>query len=320
VAKPTDIEFADRVVGKRKTWVAGMRAERGAEPYGRRLGRPARNIVTGGIAVGAVVGVLLAIGDSAGVGPLHVAAVLAVVFVVGAWWCAGRLPTMLAAAVPVNETTFQELACIVRGVAASVDLPVPRLYVSPSPAPNAFATGVGVSGAQLTITAGLLRVLEPDELRGVVAHEMSHIRNRDTITACVATILVGMSELVAHAALGRRELGGGLDTRLLSRSKARDAITLPASAIARWLLPPDREYAADAAAARLLGTGEPLARALEKLDRSAHDAGAADPEWIAPPLATSCIVDPRGATTCTELRRSHPSTAERVARLRSSRS
>ena len=307
MAKAADIEFSDRVVGKRKTWVAGMRAERGAEPYGRGLGRPARNIVMGGIAVGAVVGVLLGIGDSAGVGPLHVAAVLAVVFVISAWWCAGRLPTMLAAAVPVNETTFQELACIVRGVAASVDLPTPRLYVSPSPAPNAFATGVGVSGAQLTITAGLLRVLEPDELRGVVAHEMSHIRNRDTITACVATILVGMSELVAHAAL-------------LSRSSAGRAITLPASAIARWLLPPDREYAADAAAARLLGTGEPLARALEKLERSGHGAGAADPELIAPPLATSCIVDPRGATMRTELRRSHPPTAERVARLRSSRS
>jgi heat shock protein HtpX len=115
-----------------------------------------------------------------------------------------------------------------------------------------------------------------------------------------------MSELVAHAAL-------------LSRSRAGRAITLPASAIARWLLPPGREYAADAAAARLLGTGEPLARALEKLDRSAHDARATDPEWIAPPLATSCIVDPRGATMPTALRRSHPPTAERVARLRSSR-
>lgn len=237
----------------------------------------------------------------------------------GAYWFSDRLVLRMYRATEVSEAQAPELFGIVADLAQRAQLPMPKVYVIPGETPNAFATGRNPQHAAVAVTQGILRILTPDELRGVLAHELSHVRHRDTLISCVAATLVGAITWLAHMAQFAAMFGGRSDDDdggplglFLVAIFAGLAATLLQLAVSR-----SREFEADAAAARLIGEGEPLARALEKLERGVHAA----PMDASPATAHLFIVSPlsggRGAAGIfAKLLRTHPLTEERIERLR----
>lgn len=241
---------------------------------------------------------------------------------VGAYWFSDRLVLKMYRAQEVSEAQAPELFGIVADLAQRASLPMPKVYVIPGDTPNAFATGRNPRNAAVAVTQGILKILSRDELRGVLAHELAHVRHRDTLISCVAATLVGAITWMAHMAqfaamfggVGRSDddEGGNPLGVLVVAIFAGFAATLLQLAVSR-----SREFEADAAAARLLGDGEPLARSLEKLERGAHLL----PMNASPATAHLFIVSPlaggRGAAgVFAKLLRTHPLTEERIARLR----
>jgi heat shock protein HtpX len=245
---------------------------------------------------------------------------LALLMNAGAYWFSDRLVLRMYKAEPVDEATAPELYGIVAELAQRASSPMPKVYVIPGETPNAFATGRNPQHAAVAVTQGILRILTRDELRGVLAHELSHVGNRDTLISCVAATLVGAITFLAQMAQFAAIFGGRSDddeggnpfALLIVAIVAGFAATLLQLAVSR-----SREFEADASAARLVGEGEPLARALEKLEMGAH----AIPMNANPATAHLFIVSPlaggRGAAGIfSKLMRTHPLTAERIERLR----
>jgi heat shock protein HtpX len=208
---------------------------------------------------------------------------------------------------------------IVRDLARLDGVPMPTLYVSPNPQPNAFATGRNPAHAAVCINQGILQYLDWDELRGVLAHEMSHVRNRDILTTSVAAGVAMGIMFAARLAMFGALLGGGNNRNreggalggLFMIILAPIAATFMQMALSR-----SREFEADAAGARLLGTGEPLARALEKLEIGATRT----PVDLNPAQAQAYIVNPLrrpGRQGGSKMFSTHPPTADRIDRLRS---
>jgi heat shock protein HtpX len=197
---------------------------------------------------------------------------------------------------------------------------MPKVYVIPSDTPNAFATGRSPRHAAVAATRGLLKMMDREEVRGVLAHELSHVGNRDTLIAAVAATIVGAISYLAQMAQFAAIFGGRSDEEGGSNPLALLLVTIVAGLAATVLqlaVSRSREFEADARAARLLGTGEPLASALEKLEWAAARA----PMAANPATAHLFIVSPLGggrgaAGVFAKLFRTHPLTAERVARLR----
>jgi heat shock protein HtpX len=245
---------------------------------------------------------------------------MALVMNVGAYWFSDRLVLRMYKAREVTEAEAPELYSMVADLAQRAALPMPKVYVIPSETPNAFATGRSPKHAAVAVTAGIMRILGREELQGVLAHELSHVRHRDTLISTVAATLVGaitwMAQMAQFAAIfgGRSddEEGGNPLVVLLVAMIAGVAATLLQLAVSR-----SREFEADAAAARLVGSGDPLARALEKLERGAQLV----PMQASPATAHLFIVSPlsggQGAAgILAKLMRTHPLTAERIERLR----
>jgi heat shock protein HtpX len=196
---------------------------------------------------------------------------------------------------------------------------MPRIYLLPEETPNAFATGRNPQHAAVAVTEGILRIMSEDELEGVLAHELSHVKNRDTLTMAIAATLAGAITYMAHMAQwamifggGRRdgedrEGGGGVLGGLLMIVLAPLAATLIQLAVSRA-----REYQADASGAHMAGQPWGLAKALEKLDVASRMA----PMDATPATAHLFIVNPLTGGGWTTLFSTHPPIAERVARLR----
>ena len=194
---------------------------------------------------------------------------------------------------------------------------MPRLYVTPDPQPNAFATGRSPAHSAVAVTHGILGVLDWEELRGVLAHELSHVRNRDILIGSVAAAVVMGITFVARLVLwaeifgGRGNEGeGGIFTTMALVLLAPLAAGLLQMALTR-----SREYEADRSGARLIGDGEPLARALAKIEHGVR----AVPMQVAPAEASMFIVNPFGGRKVqfAHLFMTHPPTEDRIARLRS---
>jgi heat shock protein HtpX len=246
---------------------------------------------------------------------------LALVMNGGAYWFSDRLVLRLYRAQRVSESEAPELHGIVADLARRAGLPMPKLYRIPSETPNAFATGRSPRHAAVAATDGLLRRLDREEVGAVLAHELAHVGNRDTLIAAVTATIVGAISYLAQMAQFAALFGGrGGDDEGGANPFALLGVTLVAGLAATILqlaVSRSREFEADARAARLLGTGEPLARALEKLERLALRA----PMEASPATAHLFIVSPlaggRGAAGLfAKLLRTHPPTEERVARLR----
>ena len=239
----------------------------------------------------------------------------------GAYWFSDRLVLRMYNAQPVTEAESPELFGIVADLAQRAQLPMPKVYVIPSDSPNAFATGRNPQHAAVAATSGILKILTRDELRGVLAHELSHVRNRDTLISCVAATLVGAITWLAHMAQFAAIFGGGRsDDEDGGSPLALLGVAIFAGLAASLLqlaVSRSREFEADASAARLLGEGDSLARSLEKLELGAR----ALPMNASPATAHLFIVSPltggRGAAgLIAKLMRTHPLTEERIERLR----
>lgn len=263
-------------------------------------------------------GLLMGIGSLFGQGGLMIGLGLALVFVGGSYWFSDKLAIAQAGAKSVDEQDAPQLYAVVRDLAARDGIPMPRVYLSPAAQPNAFATGRGPSHAVVCVTQGLVQVLDQDELRGVLAHEMSHVKNRDILIGSVAAALAMGVTFVARMAMWGAIFGGGGGDRDGGNAFGvlAMAILAPIAAfLIQMSISRSREYEADRSGAHLIGGGEPLARALEKIEAYAKQV----PMDVNPAQATAYIVNPLTGRKISfaGLFATHPPTADRIARLRS---
>jgi heat shock protein HtpX len=243
---------------------------------------------------------------------------IAVVMNISAYWFSGDIALRMAGAREVTENEAPQLYPIVSEVATYAHLPMPRVAIIDSPSPNAFATGRDANHAVVAVTTGILGILSRDELQGVLAHELGHVRNHDILISSVAATIAGAITLLAHAAQWAMifgGFGGGRDDRdsnpladLLMIILAPLAATLIQLAISR-----SREYGADDTGAHIIGNPEALASALEKLEM----ATSVRPLQVNPAVAHMFIVNPLKGANFSGLFSTHPPLEERIRRLRS---
>jgi heat shock protein HtpX len=266
--------------------------------------------------LGALSAVLIGIGGALGPGYLYGFTALALLMNLGAYFFSDRIVLAMHKAQEVSPAQAPELHRIVEDVARAAGVPKPRVYVIPEAQPNAFATGRNPAHGVVAVTEGILQLLSPRELKGVIAHEISHISNRDILVATIAAGIAAAVTYIAHAAQFAAFFGGGRDDEeggsplgaLLLAIVAPIAATLIQLGISR-----SREYLADETAARLTQDPEALASALEKLERGA----ARIPAHVEPATASLFIVSPlAGGRSWLNLFSTHPPMAERIARLR----
>ncbi len=268
------------------------------------------------VLLAAMAGLIMLIGQVVGgTAGLTIAFVMALVMVGGSYWFSDKLAIRSARAVEVTPEQLPQYYSVMTELTQAANMPMPRLYVSPEQQPNAFATGRNPNNAAVCVTEGLLRSLSWYEIRGVLAHELAHVRNRDILTSSIAAGIATMISYTANMMMwgsmfgGRRRDGGNPIVMLAFAFLAPMAAGVIQMAISRT-----REYEADATAARLIGDGEPLASALEKLNLYAHRV----PSQIAPTQAGNYIVNPltNRKVQMANLFTTHPPAEERIARLR----
>jgi heat shock protein HtpX len=259
-------------------------------------------------------GVGLLLGGTAG---LVIGLALGLVFCGGSYWFSDKLAIRAARAEPVTREQLPEVYAIVEELTSKSGMPMPKMYVSPEQQPNAFATGRSPEHAAVCVTRGILQVLDRDELRGVLAHELSHVRNRDILIGSVAAAVALGITFVARMAFWGALFGGGDDDRGSAIGAILMLILAPIAAmLLQMALSRSREYQADASGAHLVHDGEPLARALEKIEAYAKQV----PMDVSPQQATAYIINPLTGRKVefANLFSTHPPTADRIARLRSS--
>ena len=260
----------------------------------------------------------MGVGSIWGQGGLILGLRLGIVFVGGSYWFSDKVAVRAARAKPVSEQEAPQLYAIVRDLTQRADMPMPAIYIAPASQPNAFATGRNERHAAVAVTQGLLQVVDENELRGVLAHEISHVRNRDILIGSVAaTVALGITFLARMAMWGALFGGGGNNRNRDNNVFGMLAMVILAPIAAGLLqmaLSRSREYEADRSGAELIGTGEPLAAALLKIEAYAKQV----PMDIDPAHATAYIINPFSGrkVSFANLYSSHPPTADRVARLR----
>jgi heat shock protein HtpX len=268
----------------------------------------------------ALAALFMGVGAFFGQGGFIIGLVLGLVFVGSSYWFSDKIAVRAAGAVPVSEADAPQLYAIVRDLTQRAHLPMPSVYISPASQPNAFATGRNPEHAAVAVTQGLLQVVDQEELRGVLAHELSHVRNRDILIGSVAAaVALGITFLARMLMWGAifGGMGGGNNRNREGNIFGLIAMMIfapLAAALLQMSLSRSREFEADRSGAELLGTGEPLARALEKIDAYAQQI----PMNVDPAHATAYIINPLTGKQANfaNLFRSHPPTEERIARLR----
>jgi len=246
---------------------------------------------------------------------------LAMVMNLGSYWFSDKIVLRMYGAQEVTEADSPVLYGVTRDLAERANMPMPRVYVIPSDSLNAFATGRNPTHAAVAATQGILRVLSRDELMGVMAHELSHVGNRDILIGTIAAAIAGAIGMIASMAQwgmifggfgGRRddnERGGGIGAILM-------IILAPiAAALIQMAISRSREYQADASGAKLCGHPESLARALRKLEIGSKQI----PMDASPATAHMFIVNPLRGGGIASLFSTHPPMEERIARLESMR-
>lgn len=278
------------------------------------MGRSALNTVKTAALFGVLWGVLLAVGWA--VGGARFIWLFALIGLVGtfiSYWNSDKIALRSMHAVPVTPEQAPRLYAIVEELSRQADAPMPRLYISPTDQPNAFATGRNPKHAAVCATQGILRLLDDRELRGVLGHELMHVYNRDILTSSVAAGVAGIITSLAQLALwfgGNRNNGGNIIAALAAMICAPIAATLIQLAISRT-----REYDADEDGARLTGDPLALASALRKIS-SGVAARPLRPEQDVVDSAHMMIASPfKAGEGLTGLFSTHPPMDKRIARL-----
>ncbi|HEY4343961.1 MAG TPA: zinc metalloprotease HtpX [Parvibaculum sp.] len=229
-----------------------------------------------------------------------------------AYWNSDKMVLSMHGAERIDEAGAPHYVRLVRRLAENAGLPMPATYIMHQPQPNAFATGRDPEHAAVAVTTGLLEALSSEELAGVLAHELSHIKNRDTLTMTITATIAGAISMLANFAFffgGNRERGGIIGTIAL-------AILAPmAAGLVQMAISRTREYEADKMGAEISGRPLWLASALEKIESAAHRVPNAAAE-ANPATAHMFIVNPLLGGGRENLFSTHPATANRIARLR----
>lgn len=250
-----------------------------------------------------------------GQGGMVIALVMATVMNFGAYWFSDRVVLSMYSAREVNEREAPQLNSMVRELALRAALPMPRVYIIESDTPNAFATGRNPEHAAVAVTTGILRILDRNELMGVLAHELAHVKHRDILIGTIAATFAGAIGMLASMAQWGAILGGGRDDEeggggifgtIIFSIVASIAATLVQLAISR-----SREYLADEGGARLVGEPRYLANALHKL----HHGVERFPMHANPATAHMFIVNPLRGDGVMQLFSTHPPMEERIKRL-----
>lgn len=232
-----------------------------------------------------------------------------------AYWNADRLVLSMHGAREVDERSAPELVELVRELATRAGLPMPRVYVMDNPQPNAFATGRNPARAAVAVTTGLLDALTREELAGVIAHELAHVKNHDTLTMTITATIAGAISMLAQFGLffgGTRDSNNGMGA---IGSLALMILAPIAAMIVQMAISRTREYAADEMGAQIAGQPEWLAAALAKISRAAEAIPNEQAEQN-PATAHLFIVNPLSGMRMDNLFATHPSTENRIAALR----
>jgi len=255
----------------------------------------------------------------AGQAGLAIALVVALVLNFGSYWFSDKVVLRMYGAQEVDENDAAPLFAIVRELAARGDIPMPRVYLIPEDAPNAFATGRDPRHAAVAVTAGLLRTLDRRELAGVIAHELAHVKNQDTLIMTVAATIAGALSILANTAMWGMMLGGG-------RSSDDERGSSPLGGLVGVILAPilalliqmaisrSREFLADDSGARIAGDPLGLASALRKIDRMSRNTPI---QTGSPAMAHLFIINPFASGMLVSLFSTHPRTEIRIQRLQS---
>jgi heat shock protein HtpX len=275
---------------------------------------------TGAILILLSVLLVIAGGAIAGRGGMQIALLIAVVLNFGSYFFSDKIALASSGAQPVTREQLPRLYQVMEGLAAKAHIPVPKLYVVPDAAPNAFATGRSPNHASVAVTQGLLQIMNDEELEGVIAHELSHVRNYDILTSSIAATIAGaityMAQMGRWAMLfggvgGNRDDergGGGLSSLLMIFLAPFAALLL------QLFLSRTREYAADETGVRMVGHQQGLISALEKLGAYNRRIPTSA---ISPSTSSLCIVKPfYGSGTLSSLFSTHPPLEDRIAVLK----
>jgi heat shock protein HtpX len=279
------------------------------------------NVFKTGLLLAALTAMLVLIGGAiGGQQGMIVAFFVALAMNFFSYWFSDKMVLAMYGAKPIEESQAPALYAIVRRLTTRAQIPMPRVYLIPSDTPNAFATGRNPQHAAVAVTEGIMRILDQDELEGVLAHELSHVKNRDVLISTIAATLAGAITYLAHMAQWAAMFGGG-------RRDDEEGGSNPIAMIAMAVIAPiaamlvqlavsrAREYQADATGARLAGRTWGLSKALEKLQMAQQVA----PMDANPATAHLFIVNPLSGQAFMNLFSTHPPLEERIARLRAMR-
>lgn len=276
----------------------------------------ARNGLKTAALLGLLSALILFVGARFGRGGLLIALVVALGVNGYSYYFSDRLALRSMRAYPVSQVEQPGLYAIVAGLAAGMRMPMPRLYLSPTSAPNAFATGRNPRNAAVCCTEGILQLLDERELRGVLGHELAHVGNRDILISSVAAALATVITFLANFAQLSLLFGGGRDRESGNLVSSLLLIVLGpvAAGLIRMAISRSREFSADATGARVTGDPLALASALRKLEHGTAARPLVEDSRLAPTSALM-IANPFRGGGLSALFSTHPPMAERIARL-----
>lgn len=260
-------------------------------------------VILAGSALGGQTGMVLAFG-------------LALVMNGAGYWFSDKIAIRMTGSQPLAKEANPELYAMVEKLARNAGLPMPKLYLTPSPQPNAFATGRNPANSAVAVTDGLLQLLNREELEGVIAHELAHIKNRDVLIGTLVAVMAGVITTLANWAQWALIFGGlnGDDEEEGSGPAALPLIILGpiAAMLVQMAVSRSREYLADATGAKIAGNPDGLAQALLKLESVSRML----PLAVNPAASHLFIINPLSGQRLISLFSTHPAIQERVKRLR----